>query len=197
MTSVPSDVRNEIIKRLYLDADALDWERLSVVQKAAHYQRWVDNPDIGGRLTAYHHQPHLWIKEGPMKEYARALEGMGKYPQFSNRRYAAPEVFVPRVLGDKWSVVHGSVKEKPAHCIAVADSSRRYVCWGGPATFKDLLWAALSDGLTHDSQPAIVVCLRSEADIEPGLRAQHRSIARRCGMEVGHVIRPLVTLGGA
>ncbi|WP_020519357.1 hypothetical protein [Catelliglobosispora koreensis] len=191
MQQVPLSVRDEVVKLLYADADRLEWERLPDHRKAEQYQRWADDTNIGRRLGDYTSDVHGWIKEIPLKEYSRALEGLGRFAKFTARGYTPAEEFLPRLLGGSWSIVAGSVGDRPTHCMATNGSGLRYVCWGKPKFFKDLLWAALNEGLDNRTTPLIIVCLRSDADIEPAMRRRHEIFGTRCGIGVTHLIRPI------
>jgi hypothetical protein len=193
MPSLPASIRADVVKLLYADADALDWERLPGTRKSDQYRLWSQDPRIGGRISQYLPDPHGWIKEVPMKEYSRALEGLGRFASFTPLRYAAPDDFVPRALGRGWRLIENTKGDKPPHCTATDGTDERYVCWGKPAQLKDLLWAALTDGLGQGTAPLVIVSLRSEADIEPVERRRHRMIAERCDVELIHVVRPLTT----
>jgi hypothetical protein len=189
--NIPTSVRDEVVKLLYAAADTLDWERLSAQTKTAQYNRWVEDPHIGGLLARFIPNPHLWIKEVPLKEYARALENMGRFASFASMHYAPPADFIAPVLGSEWQYVPDSHAEKPAHCLATNGTTNRYVCWGPPNQFKDLLWAALTAGVKESGCPAVVLSVRSEAEIEPGDRRRNERIGERCGIEVTFVVRPL------
>lgn len=118
MPNLPASVRADVIKLLYADADALDWERLPGNRKSEQYRIWVDDPRIGGRVGQYLSDPHGWIKEVPMKEYSRALEGIGRFAPYTPLRYAPPDDFVPRALGRGWRLMVETKGEKPPHCLA-------------------------------------------------------------------------------
>jgi hypothetical protein len=189
--NIPTIVRDEVVKGLYAAADDLDWERLPAKTKTAQYNRWVEDPNIGGLLARFIPNPHLWIKEVPLKEYARALENMGRFASFTSMHYAPPAEFIAPILGSDWQYVPDSLADKPPHCLATNATTNRYVCWGPPNQFKDLLWAALTAGVKEAGTPAVVLSVRSEAEIEAGDRRRNERIGERCGIEVKFAVRPL------
>ncbi|MFF4891935.1 hypothetical protein [Micromonospora chersina] len=189
--TIPASVRDEVVKLLYADADSLDWERVPAQRKTTQYNRWVDDQRIGGLLARFIPNPHLWIKEVPLKEYARALENMGRFANFTAMHYSPPAEFIGPVFGSGWSYMPGSLADKPPHCLATDSSTPRYLCWGPPNQFKDLLWAALTAGVKEQGRPGIALSVRSEAEIDATEKRRNQAIGDRCGIEVRYAIRPL------
>lgn len=190
-TNIPTSVRDDVVKILYADADNLDWERLPAQTKSAQYNRWVEDPRVGGLLARYIPNPHLWIKEVPLKEYARALEDIGRFTMFTGLHYAPPAEFITHAFGARWRFVPDTVSDKPPNCLATDGSTRRYICWGPPNQLKDLLWAALTLGIKHEGPPGIALSVRTEAEIDAADRRRHEVLGGRCGVEVRYIVRPL------
>lgn len=188
---VPTSVRDEVAKILYAEADALDWERLTPQFKTGQYNQWAEDPRIGGLLARFIPNPIGWIKEVPLKEYARALENMGRFASFTTLHYAAPGDFVGPTFGRQWEYVPDSLADKPAHCLATDGVTTRYICWGPPGQCKELLWAAVTAGLEQSGTPGIALSVRSDAEIDPSLQRKHKRIGERCGIEIKYVVRPL------
>src|SRR5688572_301489 len=110
MSTMPAAVRREVIEELYRQLDALRWESLPAPQSTAAYAKFVADPLIGGKLAPYmaESKVRVWIKDGPAKEYRRALEGIGSFAEFTSRAFPGPQVLVSSALGEGWSVVPGS-----------------------------------------------------------------------------------------
>ncbi|MBO1031162.1 hypothetical protein IPV09_07410 [Tessaracoccus sp. SD287] len=186
MAKIPGELRREIIAELYRRLDALKWEERAQSERSAIYHRLVDDPVIGGRLAP--HLPvdriRLWIKDGPAKEYRRALEGVGPYAGFTTRRAAGAEGVVQAVLGKDWTVVDGSVGEKPMRCAAEQGDSRRLLVWGPESSLKELFWHAAMHVAEHGDYdtPLIVVTRRGNAPIDSGLWRRATRLAQliRC-----------------
>ncbi|MEU6025365.1 hypothetical protein, partial [Micromonospora sp. NPDC047134] len=135
--------------------------------------------------------PHLWIKDVPLKEYARALENMGRFVQFTALRYSPPSDFIGPAFGQDWRYIPGSQAEKPPHCLATNGLTKRYICWGSPNHLKDLVWAALTVGVTEQGRPGVALSVRTDADIDASGKRRHQALGERCGIEVKYVVRPL------
>ncbi len=192
--TVPKEVRDEAVRALYRQVETMDWELMSPQQKSQQYARWIDDPAIGGRLTAFQsvEDARLWLKDGPLKEYARALDGVGAFAEFTTKRLSGPEELIHRALGDGWKIIAGSQGEKPLHCLATDGAATKYVCWGKPGTFRDLVWAALKQAVEQPHRPMIVVSLRDGQNVSGDERRQHERIAGHCGVDVRHIHRRLV-----
>jgi hypothetical protein len=185
-------VRAEVITELYRQAAELDWELLSVGAKKLQYRKWVEDPRIGGRLHEFwdDHRIGTWIKDTPMKEYARAQEGFGPTAVYAVTRYApGPESLVRTALGDEWKIKRGSLDEKPMHCLAVRDANERYICWGKPNAFRDLTWAALGKAVVMPARPVIIVTLQDGIVASVAERSFQQSITDHCEIDICYLQR--------
>lgn len=197
MSEVPDHIRGEVIAELYRQAAELDWELLPAGAKKLQYREWVEDARVGGRLHEFwdDHRIGTWIKDTPMKEYARAQEGFGPMATFAISRYVpGPELLIKAALGENWDIRHGSLDEKPMHCMAISRDAERYVCWGKPNTFRDLTWAALNMAIAMSARPTIIVTLQDILAIPLAERALQQSIAERCGIDICYVKRRIQIL---
>lgn len=145
MAKIPSELRHEVIETIYERLDRLHWEQLPDDERSVQYAAFVADPVIGGKLSPYMDEAgvRVWIKDGPAKEYRRAIEGFGPYATYSSRRLTGPADLVIQALGRGWSVIPESILQKPMRCNAVhEDGSRVTALWGPAASFKDLYWHA-------------------------------------------------------
>lgn len=188
---VPQEIRESVLRELYRQADSLDWEDVPLRQKTKHYRQWVEDPSIGGKLADYYTAEgmRVWLKDGPLKEYARALENFGPFAKYANKRLSSPSEFVAEVLGRSWTVLSETMREKPMHCMITDGHEHRYVCWGRPRTFRDLLWAAVNNAVASASRPLIVVYLTDGKIVSDSQKSLHKSIAAHCGLDLAYVYR--------
>lgn len=159
MTAIPPTVRSEVIEELVSQFDAARWEELSSHAASEMYDRFVRDPKIGGRLSP--HMPtakiRVWIKDGPAKEYRRALEGIGPIALITKRAYPGPTSVVRLALGDKWSPTVDTIEEKPMRCFAEdPDGQSMFVIWGPLSALQGLIWNSCLIR-TEDSLKAITV----------------------------------------
>jgi hypothetical protein len=186
---LPEALRAEIVRALYADANQLGWATLGPQAKTTAFNRWIDDPRVGGRLTSYMspEQARLWIKDGPMKEYARAMRGTGRFAEFGRHGGTSPQDIVNRALGDG-ATIDGNIGTKPPHCVATSnDGSRAYVTWGDANSLKYLLWAALRASIELDVAGHIVV-LEPPGTVTPtALADEQRAITDRCGLSLHHL----------
>lgn len=192
MSEVPDLIRAEVITELYRQAVVLDWELLPASAKKLQYRRWIEDPLVGGRLRAFwdDHRIGTWIKDTPMKEYTRAQEGFGPTAIYAASRYVpGPEPLLQATLGLNWMIKHGSLDEKPMHCVAISSPSERYVCWGKPSAFRDLTWAALNQAIVMPVRPMIIVTPHEGQAVSAAERRFQQSVAEHCGIDLSYISR--------
>jgi hypothetical protein len=193
---LPDGLRAEVVRALYADANELGWATLGPQAKTTAFNRWVSDPRVGGRLTRYMspEQARLWIKDGPMKEYGRAMRGTGRFAEYGREGGTSPQDIVNRALGDR-ATIDSNIGTKPPHCLATArDGSKAYVTWGDANSLKHLLWAALRASLEH-KVPGHIVVLEPPGTVTPTATIEEqRAITNRCGLTVHHLREVLGTM---
>jgi hypothetical protein len=187
---VPEHVRKRVVARVYADATKLDWPDLSIADRSRQYSEWLDDPEVGGLLEAVlgRERARVWLKDGPLKEYARALAGVGPYAPYLATKGTSVDEIVRSSVGSDWSLVPDSSGIKPLHCLAGRSGDICYIAWGPSKDFKHLLWACL---MALDGRRAkCAVAAVTETLLRPtpgGERARHARIADRCGITVWHI----------
>lgn len=188
MTRIPSQVREAVIRRLYADAARLDWENLSVAEKSKQYANWLEDEEVGGELLRFkpsESEVRVWMKDGPMKEYSRAVLGVGPNARYVDHPRSTPESVVRAALGAGWAVVTGSVEVKPARCRARDSAGEEIVvAWGKNEDFKYLVFASLE--LLTSGEDAVCVAVVEATANPTGKPERERmgKIAERCGIEL-------------
>src|ERR1700679_821870 len=101
---ISAEVEKSVVARIFSDASRLGWSELSGSQRSAQYAAWVSDQEVGGQLTKFMTtgQARVWIKDGPMKEWARATSGVGKYAAFAKSAERSPAQLVKKGLGEEW-----------------------------------------------------------------------------------------------
>ena len=176
--------------RLYRDAAQLGWQHITDAERTRQYAVWLDDADVGSTLTELlgREGARLWMKDGPLKEYARALAGAGPYARYAEQRRPGEEPVIHAALGVDWVPVANSFGIKPLHCLAERGDERSYLAWGPARDFKHLLWACLRALDAGVALTAKIVVLESLEDPTPSaIRRAHQRIARRCDLQVGHL----------
>ena len=182
---VPDGQGDAVIIALYAEAERIGWETLAPTERSTRYDRWVEDPDVGGVLAPFMTPEGIrsWIKDGPMKEYARAQRGAGRYARLGRTGGTDATDVAARALGVGAQVTPDSLGVKPAHCVATtASGEAAYLVWGSSANFRNLLWAALR-AATADGLAAHIVVLEPPTQPTPttDVRSQ-QAIAARCAV---------------
>jgi hypothetical protein len=179
-----------VVQRIYADAQRLDWEHRSQREHTEQYARWLADPNVGGVLSDWMspEEQRVWLKDVPMKEFARALAGEGPFAAYLSNHPRSPRLVVAQVLGDKWQLVVGSNDVKPLRCDASNGSQTVRVLWGPAKDFKHLLWAALE---AWESTPKrslrVAVFDTVSGPLARRERERLEKIAGRCQIEVAFI----------
>ena len=174
------------MKALYAAADRLDWEHLPASARTSQYDDWVSDVEIGGVLTKYMSTENArsWIKDGPMKEHARARLGAGRYARFGSASGPTAAQLVAHALGADAEIVAKSEGVKPSHCLAKVDGDVTYVAWGTAQNLRHLVWASINHLAGKPDRKACVLILESLEHPTPQAdKTRHSRIAKRCAID--------------
>ncbi|MET9083408.1 hypothetical protein ABZX77_16205 [Streptomyces sp. NPDC004237] len=191
---LPDETRKQLLLRIYQQAEELRWDFLTNPQRTEYYRQWYSDPRIGVVLTSFVGDKAAmdWIKDVAMKEYGRAKEGIGQYVPYVARRFRGTDEIALAACGAGWSPVLGTLDIKPNNTLVSDGLETRYVCWGRPAQFRDLVWAALNQAVDRESRPAIVVTTQDGETISGPDKARQRDIAAHCGIDLAHLHRTMI-----
>jgi hypothetical protein len=191
VSELPDDLRRAVVTEVYGQAGEMDWDGLTDRQRSTVYDRWLDDPKVGRELTRFlsRERARVWLKDVPMKEYARARSGIGVYADLATVRLPSPGQIARQVLGDGWDVVDGTVREKPNRCVVSDDHDERLMIWGPPKTLRDMVWAginAVADG--RQPKPLLVVGSLHGNLLADSVRRRHIRLGEIAGLDVRHTV---------
>ncbi|WP_434619751.1 hypothetical protein [Arthrobacter sp. A5] len=187
---LPEKIELEVVTHLFADAERLKWTHMNLTERSRQYKEWLLDPRIGGTLCRFmaSEEARVWIKDGPMKEFARAVHGQGKYGHLIARRAPSPEHIVRKALGDEWQVIPGSQKIKPLRVTAYGDDEEITFAWGPVRDYKHLVWAALSSLAGGETRSWVLCLTASFVNPTPrNVQAHNIRLAERCGLKVIHL----------
>jgi hypothetical protein len=113
---IPEDREADVVRRLYKQVADLDWMHITHRERTRAYQSWTEDSQIGGLLLPFlstEQNVRVWLKNGPIKEYPRALYGVGKYASCVARPATPVQSLVSQALGPGWIVDSNSLTIKP------------------------------------------------------------------------------------
>lgn len=191
MAGVPSSIEASVARAIFADMAELGWSGLSHSRRSEQYARWIKAADVGGRLTAYmpEERARVWIKDGPVKEWRRALAGIGRYAGMVEGGTRPGDV-VRRVLGADWTLDEDSVRVKPLRVRAYnhAEDQEVILVWGPSRDLKHLLWSALVAAARGDSERWHVAVVGTFTHpIAADERAFNQRLAARVQVPLTHV----------
>jgi len=191
MARIPPKVELAVVAQLYSDASELGWTSLRPRQRSAQYDKWLEDPDVGGKLKAYLSASgaRVWIKDGPMKEWTRALSGVGKYATLVGDSASTQVKVVRKALGSDWEPRSDTLKVKPLRVVARnSEEDEAVVTWAPSSGLKHMVWAALTASAEGDVRDWVVCVTDTFTKPTPANEKQaHLRMAKRCGLRLTHV----------
>ena len=150
---------------------------------------WIADSEIGQRLAEFMtpERARVWIKDGPVKEYPRALAGVGKYAPLANGSDNVADI-VRRALGAGWTSDTATLRVKPLRVEAHRDGDTVVLTWGPSRDLKHLVWAALNADASGDPREWVLVVTGTfTRPVTASDKAHQLRIARKCGLRLVHV----------
>jgi|LakWasMet46_HOW7_FD_contig_111_127463_length_3224_multi_2_in_0_out_0_2 hypothetical protein len=190
MKRIEDQTKHEaVVRKIYADAKSLDWQHCSHSEKTAQYERWLDDKEVGGVLKEWMSGDiRVWIKDGPMKEFARAMAGEGEYARFLDVHPRSAGAVVSAAFGAGWRVRKDSESVKPLGCIAERGNESKRVFWGPPKDLKHLVWAALQASVAAPKEAvAVVVFDTIESPLTEPKRKAFSALALRANVPISFV----------
>lgn len=186
MSDIPEAVRRTVIRDIYLKADELGWDGLSPVDRTTWYNRWVDDEMLGGVLTRYmpRERARMWIKDVPMKHYNRARSGIGPYADLVSNPLPSAYDIARIALGEDWTVLSGTLREKPNRCQVTDGQGQKLMIWGNPRNLKSLVWAGLNARVDGLPSPIVVISLLQGERLTESERRRHQKVCELAGLDV-------------
>jgi hypothetical protein len=188
--NIGPEVESSIVEKLFADALILGWDDLSPRKRSTHYEEWVSDPQVGGILRRYmsESQARSWIKDGPMKEWARARAGTGRYSGMIPFDRDGPTRLVVMGLGSGWVVDTESLRTKPLRVDAFKGGVGVTFAWGPQKDLKHLLWGALQANADGNPLPWTIAIVDSFTKPVPAnVRQRNMRIAARCNVTILHL----------
>ena len=186
------DLKARVARAAYAAAETFDWTSMTDRERSDKYAKWLEDPEIGLPLREFMgpEEARVWLKDGPMKEYARARFGVGQWAQYlPERARIGADALVHKAIGPHWSVEPGSRQIKPLRVKLLAGDFEEVIfTWAVAKDFKHLVWAALKAHAGGDRLDWVLCAVGTENDpIPEDEKAFHRRVAERCGLRVVHV----------
>ncbi|WNG93674.1 hypothetical protein [Mycobacterium sp. ITM-2016-00318] len=191
MLRLPDEVREEALAYAYEVFDRRRWEQVSAGERGAVFDEMVIDVGFSEPLRPFltPAQMRVWLKDSAAKEYSRALEGIGPTARYTKRRYPGPDVIVRATLGNNWSVVPGSVEQKPMRCRAVNKSEQEAtLTWGSYRGLRDLHWAASIARVSGEQRVAVVITRPTMAALPADQWARVESVCALIGVDAFSVM---------
>lgn len=193
-SAIHEDIEMEITRRIYAQMVAMDWTHTPDTDHTKAYRTWTDDPQVGGRLRPFLETDdsiRVWLKNGPIKEYPRAIYGVGKYAKCVISPATPVQSLIANALGSGWVVDLETLKVKPLMVNihrAERESEEQRFAWGPAKDFKHLIWSAIRDEAKGDALPRVLCVIETFANpTSPAEKAFHMHVGQRLGIAIKHV----------
>lgn len=188
MSDLPPDVRDLVIAACYSRAVDLSWDALSQAERSSAYDSWLDDQEIGGRMIPLltREKARVWLKDVPMKEYARATSGIGPYARFATRQLPGPEALAKQTFGKAWTTQANTLRTKPNRVVIKNGHASRLMLWGSRRALRDLLWAAMVAQVDNGAETVVVLCATRDEHITDTEKKRHIALCELAGVAVVH-----------
>ena len=189
---LPSHIRDAIVRRVFADIETLRWRQLSNNEKSAQYTVWLQDPDVGGTLTQFMapDRARVWLKDVPVKEYARSAAGIGVYASYAARTYDPALLAVRAAFPYETAVLSNSPQVKPLRVAVRVRDTDIVVAWGPLTDLKHLVWRALNEQADGDPREWVVVIVDDGVELSKMVSDRHRSLSARVGLRIVHAEIP-------
>jgi hypothetical protein len=191
MKRVEDPAKHEaVVKKVYADAAKCDLRHCSQTARTEQYQRWLEDKDVGKVLEEWMSPAEIrvWLKDGPLKEFSRALGGEGEYARFLDHHPHSAANIVALALGPTWRVRDGSKKVKPLGCIAIHATGTKRLIWGPANDVKQLVWAALVASVEAPKESVLIVVFDTiEGPLTDKKKNRMEQIAQRANLNIAFV----------
>lgn len=168
--AVPHDIREHIRIKIWAKADALDWTKITDLERTAWYENWSKDKEIGGVLGHFMdpRKVRVYIKDSLLKPYQRVRlhEGLEK---------------VLNALGiNEKEVCFRKTFSKP-HGRLLSDG--RVICWGSSRDWKLVLFSVFERGYqTGAAIPYAAALIETGNTRDDSARQMILEASRRLGL---------------
>ncbi len=169
-TAVPSDIRDRIQKKIWAQADELNWPRISDLERAGWYENWSKDKDVGGVLAHFMdpRKVRVYIKDSLLKPYLR-----------TRLQYAWEKVLLAIDMDHQAAAVTKSY-DKP-HGRQLSDG--RVICWGNSRDWKLVLMSVFERAYGVESgNPYAAVLLETGKTSHGELREMIHEVGKKLGL---------------
>lgn len=168
--ALPTDIRDSIRQKIWAKADELDWPRISDAERAAWYENWTKDKDVGGVLSHFMdaRKVRVYIKDSLLKPYLRSRlqDGLGR-------------VLLAINMEEKEALFKKSY-DKP-HGRQLLDG--RIICWGNSREWKSILISVFERAYQADTGiPYAAVLMETGKTTNAGMREMILDAGQRLGL---------------
>jgi len=169
-TAIPIEIRDRLRQKIWSRADELNWSKITVLERAAWYENWSKDKEIGGVLAHFMdpRKVRVYIKDSLLKAYLRS----GLQDEWS-RVLLSLEI-------EKEAENHKKAYEKPLGRLLL---DGKVVCWGNSRDWKLVLISVFERAYsTSAASPYAAVLMETGKTTDIGAREMIIEAGKRLGV---------------
>lgn len=168
--AVPTEIRDRLRQKIWTRADELNWSKITVLERAAWYENWSKDKEIGGVLAHFMdpRKVRVYIKDSLLKAYLRS----GLQDEWS-RVFLSLEI-------EGHDGLYKKAYEKPLGRLLF---DGKLICWGNSRDWKLVLISVFERAYsTNAASPYAAVLVETGKTTDAGSRAMIVEAGKRLGI---------------
>jgi hypothetical protein len=171
--AVPKEIRDRIRQKIWEKADELDWSKMADLDRAAWYENWSKEKEVGGALAHFMdpRKVRVYIKDSLLKPYLRGRLEDG-----------ADKALLAVGLAKETSIIRSY--DKP-HGRLLLDG--KVVCWGNSRDWKSIVISVFERAYRLESgTPYAAVLIETGKTTNDGVRGMIKDVGTK--LQLSHVV---------
>lgn len=171
--AVPKEIRDQIRQRIWEKADELHWSTMADLDRAAWYENWSKEKEIGGALAHFMdpRKVRVYIKDSLLKPYLR-----GRLEDGADKALLAVGLTKEMSMVKSYNKPHGRL---------LLDG--KVVCWGNSRDWKSIVISVFERAYRLESgTPFAAVLIETGKTTNDGVREMIQDVGAK--LQLSHVV---------
>jgi hypothetical protein len=167
--AVPKEIRDRIRQKIWEKADELEWARMADLDRAAWYENWSKEKEVGGALAHFMdaRKVRVYIKDSLLKPYLR-----GQLEDGAEKAMLAVGLRAEMAVMRSYDKPHGRL---------LLDG--KVICWGNSRDWKSIVMSVFERAYCLElGIPFSAVLIETGKTTNEGLREMIRAVGEKLGL---------------
>jgi len=169
-TAIPIEIRDRLRQKIWSRADELNWSKITVLERAAWYENWSKDKEIGGVLAHFMdpRKVRVYIKDTLLKAYLRS----GLQKEWSR-------VLLSLEIEENDGIYKKAYEKPPGRLLR----DGKVICWGNSRDWKLILISVFERAYsTSAASPYAAVLMETGKTTDAGTREMIVEAGKRLGI---------------